>query len=139
MVGSDPGIRTIVSKAQFKLSSVLLFGASVMLAVWAIATWLQQGKFDTALRKVFERDSSADVTVFWVGLMYLAGPFFSAVFAIAYAFLATKIARNPASPPTMRVGARNCRSPERPGVGGGCARIHLQRQMVYQRDWYWAG
>ena len=72
---------------QLKFSSVLLFGASVMLAVWAIATWLQQGKFDTALRKVFERDSSADVTVFWVGLMYLAGPFFSAVFAIAYAFL----------------------------------------------------
>jgi len=60
LVGSDPGIRTIVSKAQFKLSSVL------------------------------QRDSSADVTVFWVGLMYLAGPFFSAVFAIAYAFLATK-------------------------------------------------
>ena len=85
----------MASKRQFKLSSVLLFGASVMLAVWAIASWLQQGKFDAARRNVFERDPHADVTVFWVGLMYSAGPFFSSLFAIAYAFLGILLLRRP--------------------------------------------
>jgi hypothetical protein len=66
-----------------------------MLAVWAIASWLQQGKFDAALRNVFDRDPHADVTVFWAGLTYIAGPFFSLVFASAYAFLGILLLRRP--------------------------------------------
>lgn len=81
------------STRKLTVSSVLLLGACLMLEGWAVATWLQRGAFDAAVRRVFERDPHADVTVFWVGLMYIAGPFLSFVFGAAYAVLGILLLR----------------------------------------------